>query len=134
MQMNQILEAFEKHPGDLFAAAKELSISPTVLLQKIRAMEHRPDNGVNYIICTTPPPKELGRAPLRRFIISVRHRNNPGWPLQDREAIERAREGYDRGLVDMYQGAEGPWIIQYARNRSRKDYRRQPWFTSEALA
>lgn len=133
MTIDQILEAFRHSPGDVSGAARRLGITPSLLLMEVRKHEHRPENGVQYMIPMIPAPRDVGRPSLRKHIISVRHRMTPGWPVQDRQVIEQARLGYDNGSVDMFQASDGPWLIQYARSRRKQDIHRRPWFSVEAI-
>lgn len=129
MTLEEIVEAFARHPGDIYMASRSLGVPPTVLMNRIRQLEERPEKGSYYIIQTYPAPRDVGRLSLRRHIVSVRRRGDPGWPLQDKQALEKARRDYDAGLVDMFQGHEGRWVIQYAKRRKKPDANRRPYFS-----
>lgn len=133
MNLSLIQTAFSKYPGDVHSAAKELGITPTLLMQKMRHLEQRSENGVSYIIPMIQSPTEVGRESLRPFIISIRRVGEWGWPLQDREAIVQARKDHDAGLSDMFQAHENGLIIQYNKPRRRRDYARRPWFKAESI-
>lgn len=129
----ELLDSFKKHRGNPYAVATELSLTPSQAMARLRALEVRPDFGVQYEVYLIDPPKDLGRESLRPFIVSARHSLTTGWPLADRDAIERARSDYDAGLIEMFQGRDGPWYIQYAKPRRHRDSRRAPWFSQRSV-
>ena len=70
-----------------------------------------------------------GRPELRIFAVS-RTRAGDEWPATDWATIQRARFEYDAGKVEMCQGRDGDWIIQYVIPRL-KPIKRLPYFTAE---
>lgn len=60
----------------------------------------------------------MGKRSLRRFIVAVRHVDT-GWPRKDAK-IDKAREDYDKGIVELCQGRDGFNIILYAIPRKRR--------------
>lgn len=123
-----ILKSYTAHSGDQYAVAREHNITPHVVMEHVRAVEHRPTDGLHFIVPVRPrPTRPPGRDRLHRNILSVRHRDEPGWPVENRADIERARREYDAGYIELAQGRDGPWVIQYAFNRLRRARGRQPW-------
>lgn len=59
-----------------------------------------------------PDRSTLGKAHLRPHIVSVRHCHT-NWPEEDRAALQFARQCFDAGTHQMFQGRDGQWIIQY---------------------
>lgn len=71
-----------------------------------------------------------GRFELRDFIVT---RKNAGseWSLEDRPKIEAIREAYDQGFIEMAQGRDGNFVIQYAFPRSKRAKRTYLYFKLE---
>lgn len=70
-----------------------------------------------------PPPEDLGHAPGRpdpKYIIAVRHADNPLWPREYQDAIARARADYEAGTHEMLQGRDRDWFIQYSIPRKKQ--------------
>ena len=55
-----------------------------------------------------------GRVELHPFIISRRHIKASKWPSEDYQRLHEHRKLHDEGKVNMCQGRDGEWIIQYA--------------------
>lgn len=68
-----------------------------------------------------------GRLGLQIHIISRRRASAPEWPSGDIPRLLEHRRQHDQGRVNMCQGRDGDWIIQYA-IPNRKPVRRSPWF------
>ena len=60
----------------------------------------------------------LGREEMRDYIISARHVYYP-WPEEHEGRLAAARAAYDAGKMEMCQGRDGPYIIQYAIPRAK---------------
>lgn len=95
---------------------------------------------VRFIINETPNPNTeftklsedgWGRPALRRFILT-RKPVGESWPKADEENLQKHRELYDAGLVEMCQGRDGDFIIQYSMPRRKPASRRHPWFKRES--
>jgi len=71
-----------------------------------------------------------GRPELRDFIVT-RKLAAGDWPSEDRATIEKLREQYDEGLVELAQGRDGNFVIQYVFYRSKKAKRSYPYFKLE---
>lgn len=108
----KLLELYTECDGDLTLIAERVGLSKDSFTQQITPDPVRP-------VHRRQPPADLGRASLRKYIISVRHADNPcTWPLGDRAAIERARHLYELGTHEMFQGRDKRgWIIQYLQAR-----------------
>lgn len=129
MDTSTVCESYTRNSGDPYTAGRELCLTPTAVMDVIRSVEHRPIDGLAFIVPTRPRPRQVGRPQLARNIISIRHRDECGWPVQDRAAIELARKAYDAGMSELAQGRDGPWVIQYAFRRRRRDVKREIWFS-----
>lgn len=123
---DQFHELYEKHGGDLEAVASELGLNSADLDAFLPDVPAEP----LFISETRVRPENLGRASMRPFLISVRHIYEPGWPRADKEKLEQARRDYDAGLVELIQGRDGNWILQYRVWRKQKA-RARSWFTAE---
>lgn len=119
MDHSSILTRYTASSGDHYAVARETGISPHDVMKIVRAAEYHPADGLQFIVPTRPRPALPGRAELRRKIISIRHQDEPGWPVEDRAVIEQARSRYEAGLVEMAQARVGGWVIQYVFPRER---------------
>lgn len=71
-----------------------------------------------------------GRLELRSFIISRRY-VDADWPALDDMVIERTREEYDEGKVEMVTGRDGFYQILYRIPRKLIAKRRKPYFKQE---
>lgn len=129
MDKATILKSYKQHLGDQYAVARDLGITALQVYETIRQMEHTPEDGVRFVVCVKPRPENLGRPEIRKNIISVRHRDEAGWPVEDRDAIELNRTLCDEGYVDLAQGFDGGWVIQYAFKRRRREKNRRVWLT-----
>lgn len=69
----------------------------------------------------------LGRPELQKYIVAVRHVCDPDWP--DTPELRKAKADYDAGLVEMAQGRDGDWFIQYSIPRKRPVKDRIPYFS-----
>lgn len=125
--MDHILTSYTQHSGDPYSVARELGLTPANVMDHVRSVESRPIDGIHFVVPTRERPAFENKGRLR--VVSVRHRDDAGWPVQDRRAIERAREQYDAGLIEMVQGRQSPWVIQYAATRRRPNPKREPWFS-----
>lgn len=70
-----------------------------------------------------PPPADLGHregAPNPKYIVAVRHADNPLWPRESRQKIELARTNYEAGTHEMVQGRDRDWILQYSIPRQKR--------------
>lgn len=68
-----------------------------------------------------------GRLELQPFIVSRRRVFDPNWPIEDFQNLKDARRLHDQGRVNMCQGRDGQWIIQYA-IPNQKPIRRASYF------
>lgn len=72
----------------------------------------------------------LGRPELRPYIIS-RRLVTTYWPAADRVIFEKHHQLYDLGFVEMCQGRDGDWIIQYSIPRLIPAMDRTPYFSRD---
>jgi hypothetical protein len=126
---SKIIERYTAHSGDHYAVGREMGITPHDVMKVVRGAEHTPIDGIHFVVPVRPRPTAPGRTELRSRIISIRHQDEAGWPVEDRSKIERARDMFDRGMVELAQARVGGWVIQYAFPRTRKARNRAPWFT-----
>lgn len=133
MSLDQIQQAIEKFPGDIYAAANHLKLTPTMFMQAVRRHERVTEHGVSYIIPLRQYPYDIGKPELVKFVISVCRTDDNGWPLRDREKIEAGRLAHDQGKSDMFQGRFSGWKILYCKPRRKRDLKRRPWFTAETI-
>lgn len=63
-----------------------------------------------------PHSFDLGKKSLRRHLIAVK-RSAEEWPAKFSRQINLARMQYDAGLVEMFQGRDGEYILLYAKKR-----------------
>lgn len=115
-----LLEELEKPNADVQRIARLYGI-PSRILRDLQGGEQEP---------ATFAEKNggFGRPELQQFIVS-RTRAGASWPTSDSEAIEKARESYDKGFVEVCQGRDGNWIILYAIPRLMPDIGRQVYFS-----
>jgi len=106
----RLKEIYDRHNGDLAKTADELGISYNDFLAKYG---QEVGSISTNVVRTKSPPKELGRPELRKYILSVRHSDNPQWPVADKDKLASARLKHDAGTHEMCQGRDGKWIIQY---------------------
>lgn len=66
-------------------------------------------------------PDGLGRLELRQYIIAVKH-VDAEWP-----DVEKYRDLYDEGKIEMFMARDGYNCILYAKNRKIKA-KRSPYF------
>lgn len=71
-----------------------------------------------------------GRHELRDFIIS-RKQAGAEWPKEDELVLETHKEAYDDGLVELAQGRDGNFIIQYSFPRHKPVRRSYRYFQNE---
>jgi len=71
-----------------------------------------------------------GRSELRDFIITRRSASAGEWPKEDEAVIQRHRDAYDSGLIEMAQGRDGNFIILYAFPRNKPAKRDYAYFAS----
>jgi len=76
------------------------------------------------------PPADLGQPNLRRYITSVRHCDNPVWPLADLSKIEAGRVKYEAGTHEIAQGRDRDWFVLYLIPRSTRAGARK-YFSAE---
>lgn len=69
-----------------------------------------------------------GRVALRPFILCKRHVDG-SWSRDDHAKLMEARRKYDAGLIDMAQGRDRYWIIQYVFPRRVVDKSRRQYFS-----
>lgn len=117
----EIQQAYRRHGGNIHAVARELGIS----LTECRSAFPQTPVVVRAFPDDTPRPSldarghlAVGRERLRPHIVSVRHAY-AGWPEDDRQALQQARQRYDAGTHIMIQGRDGQWIIQYLLKRRK---------------
>lgn len=79
---------------------------------------------------TTHSEDGWGRKELRDFVVT-RKLATSEWPEEDRRTIEKLREDYDAGNVEIAQGRDGNFIILYSFPRSKKAKRENAWFKLE---
>jgi hypothetical protein len=75
----------------------------------------------------------FGRPELQQYIVSRTRVLRP-WPDADAAALGCARVLYDAGIVEMCQGRDGDWIIQYSIPRLRQALKREPYFSAPVFA
>lgn len=71
-----------------------------------------------------------GRKEIRDFIVT-RKQATGDWPKEDAALIQRHRDAYDDGTVEMAQGRDGNFVIQYSFPRNRAVKRGYPYFKLE---
>jgi hypothetical protein len=79
---------------------------------------------------TTHSEDGWGRKELRDFIVT-RKLAHQEWAEEDKHTIENLRERYDAGEIELAQGRDGNFVIQYAFVRSKKAKRETAWFKLE---
>lgn len=72
-----------------------------------------------------------GREELRPYIVARKRALSDSWDAEDEAALQKARDNYDAGIVEMAQGRDGIFIIQYAFPRRKHIKRDMPWFKLE---
>ena len=72
-----------------------------------------------------------GRPELRDFIVTRKQASSSEWDKADEALIQQTRDRYDAGEIEMAQGRDSNFIIQYAFPRSRMAKRLQPYFKLE---
>ena len=68
-----------------------------------------------------------GRVSLQPYLLSRRRAYAEAWPDMDAHVILEAKRLHDQGRVNMCQGRDGEYILQYAIPNPRP-VRRQPYF------
>lgn len=68
-----------------------------------------------------------GREDIRDFIVTRKIAGND-WSQEDRKLMEDQRALYDEGVVELTQGRDGDFIIQYSIPRKKKAARLAPYF------
>lgn len=69
-----------------------------------------------------------GKMKLRPFIISRRY-IDADWPAMDDAVIQRARQEYDEGKIEMVTARDGFYQVLYRIPREIIATTRKPWFT-----
>lgn len=118
--LRTIMEILQRPDGSLPEVARTLKISPARATSLAAIAQRSFDDGRYCFLEGRLPPEDLGPPKLKKFIVSIRHVTDPGWPIRDRQALERARQCYDAGTHEMYQGRFGNWIVQYLQVRKRR--------------
>lgn len=107
----ELRKAYEECGGDLTKLAGRLGISLDALTEQFAP--YPPPR-------RRRPPADLGQPNLRKYIVSVRHSGNPQWPKEDEAKIEKARSDWEAGMVEMCQGRDRGWVIQYSIPRKKR--------------
>jgi hypothetical protein len=103
-----VRELYEQHGGDVGRVAQHLGLGV-----------YAPPP-VNYSRRRTPPA-DVGKATLRKFMVSVRHVDSPLWPSEDEGKIEQARSDYEAGSHEMCQGRDlRGWFCLYSIPRKKR--------------
>lgn len=98
-----------------------------------------PASLVRYIYNELPQPGSVftthsedgwGRPELRDFIVT-RKLAHSEWADEDKVVFERLRDRYDAGEIELAQGRDGNFVIQYAFVRSKNAKRETAWFKLE---
>lgn len=122
--INEIVEELKSPRAHPIKIATKFGV-PTALVRFIYNEIPQPGS-----VFTTHSDDGWGRSELRDFIVT-RKLAYQEWPEEDRETIEGLRERYDNGEIELAQGRDGNFVIQYAFPRSKTAKRREPWFKLE---
>lgn len=79
---------------------------------------------------TTHSNDGWGRPELRDFVV-CRKLAGTDWTTEDQALMAPLRDQYDDGLIELAQGRDGDFIIQYAFRRSKPVKRENKWFQLE---
>lgn len=115
------LKAPRAHPIKI---ATKLGV-PTALVRFV--FNEIPQPGSSF---TTHSEDGWGRKELRDFIVA-RKLAYQEWPEEYSKMFEKLREQYDEGDIEMAQGRDGNFVIQYVFPRSKKAKRDNAWFKLE---
>ena len=114
------LQAFLIRKKDYLWIAKRLKISSVAVRNFDILRNHK-----HYV-----SDDGYGRPELRKYIISRRY-VDAEWPAIDDVIIERTRQEYDKGKVDMTMARDGFYQVLYRIPRKHIDTKRKPWFRKE---
>jgi len=71
-----------------------------------------------------------GKPELRQYLISRRY-VDANWPAMDDMVIQKAREDYDAGKIELVTGRDGFYQILYRIPRQIIATKRKPWFKTQ---
>lgn len=110
-KIGQVLAEFRRTRGSPFKTARNLETDIEVVFEILDANKDQ-----------TGRPKQkfdgFGRPGLHAFIVGRRLDSERQWDNDD-VGIAKARADYEAGTVELCQGRDGPWIIQYAIPRTK---------------
>lgn len=111
--MERLREIYDECGGDASKVADRLNLSREELAERYTAPPTPPAR-------RRKPPADLGKDYYRKHIVSVRHAENPVWPKEDEEKIEKARADYESGTHEMCQGRDRDWFVLYSVPRRKR--------------
>jgi hypothetical protein len=111
--------------GDLAKVADRLQLPYEELLKKLSD-----SNVVGSAPRVRTPPADLGREPLRKYVVAVRHSEEAYWSPEDLEKIEKARAKYCAGTHEISQGKDRGWFVLYCTPRTIRTKPRK-WYVDE---
>lgn len=118
--------------ADIFDDLKIARSNPIKIAAKLGV----PVGLVRYIVNELPDPTTKftvhsrdgwGRRDLRDFVV-CRKISGDDWDPEARLKMEGYRDAYDAGEIELTQGRDGNFIIQYAIPRKKKAKRLQAYF------
>jgi hypothetical protein len=102
----ELRKVYEECGGDLHKVAARMGLSISGLATEVATPPPPPAR-------RRTPPVDLGHDNIRKYVISVRHCENPVWPVADEDKILVARELYELGTHEMCQGRDRNWFVLY---------------------
>lgn len=109
----ELRRIYEECGGDTSLLAQRLNLSREELATRVTPAPTPPAR-------RSSPPADLGKDYFRKYIVSVRHCENPLWPWADQDKIEDARNKYEAGTHEMCQGRDRDWFVLYCIPRKKR--------------
>lgn len=122
-EQQQVVEIYNKYGGNLSQIAKHLGFNYSDLLEVY--------NTPSVPVLSEPSSKQTpqGRSELEKYKVAT-IRTTATWPSTPE--IQKARDEYDEGLVELATGRHGNYLTLYKFPRTTRA-KRSPYFTEQEV-